>query len=189
MGSRDSRFEALVVEHCAATLAGHKCASLFCYRCPSVPCAAGEARALDHLLASKGVRVRLLKSCAKGTLVYVYRPKQLLRQIAEKDTSAFLLSLGYPAENMEACLDRLSMRLWSRNDFPHEMGVFLGYPLHDVKGFILHHGQHYCCKGCWKAYANGEEAERRFTLYRRCRYAYLNFYRKGFDVARLTVAA
>ena len=26
-------------------------------------------------------------------------------------------------------------------DFPHEMGIFLGYPLGDVKGFIEHHGR------------------------------------------------
>lgn len=184
-----SRFEALVVEHCAATLAGHKCASLFCFRQANDADAADEAKRLDRLLKGKGVRVRLLKRCPGGALVYVYRPKKLQQQITEKDTAAFLLSLGYAPEETENCLERLSMKLWSREDFPHEMGVFLGYPLHDVKGFILHHGQHYCCKGCWKAYANAEEAERRFTLYRRCQKSYLNFFHKGFDVARLTVAA
>lgn len=181
-----SLFEGLVVEHCAATLAGHKCASLFCFRNPD---AKEEAMRLNLLLKPKGVRIRLLKSCSTGILVYVYRPAMLQRQIAQKDTAAFLTALGYPPESAEDCLNRLSLRLWSRGDFPHEIGVFLGYPLHDVLGFIRNRGQRYCCKGSWKAYERREEAERCFTLYRRCQYAYLNFFRKGFDVARLTVAA
>lgn len=187
MDSRDSRFETLVVEHCAATLAGYKCASLFCFQNTIV--AQHEAARLDTLLEKKGVRVRLLRNCAKGALIYVYRPRMLEKQLMQKDTAAFLASFGYRPFDMEDCLIRLSMRLNEARDFPHEVGIFLGYPLHDVKGFILNRGQCYCCKGCWKAYENKEEAEKCFALYRRCRKAYRSFYRKGFDVARLTVAA
>ena len=37
-------------------------------------------------------------------------------------------------------------------DFPHEIGVFLGYPLEDVVGFIRHRGKCFTCCGCWKSY-------------------------------------
>ena len=74
-------------------------------------------------------------------------------------------------------------------DFPHEIGVFLDYPLEDVIGFIRNRGSGFCCLGCWKAYSNAEAAEKTFALYRKCREVYLNCYGKGFDVARLTVAA
>ena len=74
-------------------------------------------------------------------------------------------------------------------DFPHDIGIFLAYPLEDVIGFMKNHGGNYCCLGCWKAYGNAEAAERRFDLYRKCRRIYLSCYRRGFSLSRLTVAA
>lgn len=71
-----------MVVHCAPTLAGHKCASLFTWRgCPDR--AAQWALEASALLAEKGVQVRLLKAQEGGTLVYVYRPRTLLARLAE----------------------------------------------------------------------------------------------------------
>jgi hypothetical protein len=44
----------------------------------------------------------------------------------------------------------------TKNDFPHEMGLLLGYPAEDVEGFITHQGAHCLCVGYWKVYANKE---------------------------------
>jgi hypothetical protein len=41
-------------------------------------------------------------------------------------------------------------------NFPHEMGLLLGYPTEDVEGFILHKGSNCLCVGYWKVYANKE---------------------------------
>ena len=38
--------------------------------------------------------------------------------------------------------------------FPHEMGLLLGYPFDDVKGFIEHNGCGYLYSGYWKVYRN-----------------------------------
>ena len=38
--------------------------------------------------------------------------------------------------------------------FPHEIGVFLGYPLDDVKGFIKNEGKKYLMIGYWKVYSD-----------------------------------
>ena len=44
--------------------------------------------------------------------------------------------MGYPREyNVETYLDELINRLESK-EFPHEIGIFLGYPLKDVLGFM-----------------------------------------------------
>ena len=90
---------------------------------------------------------------------------------------------------MDERIDALARRVHCGEEFPHEIGVFLDYPLEDVVGYIENRGDRALCAGCWKAYSNADEAQRRFALYRKCREVYLRCYRKGFGVARLTVAA
>ena len=90
---------------------------------------------------------------------------------------------------LNECIDALARRVHCGEEFPHEIGVFLDYPLEDVVGYIENRGDRALCSGCWKAYSNADEARRRFALYRKCREVYLRCYRKGFGVARLTVAA
>ena len=51
---------------------------------------------------------------------------------------------------------RTQKRLNTKN-FPHEIGVFLGYPLDDVIGFIEH--KPYYLVGDWKVYQNVNEAK------------------------------
>ena len=48
------------------------------------------------------------------------------------------------------------------NDFPHEIGAFLGYPLCDIKGFLNCQGKNYLHSGYWKVYANLEDTLAKF---------------------------
>ena len=56
----------------------------------------------------------------------------------------------YPIHSLSACLDHLDKRM-EETDFPHEIGIFLGYPLSDVLGFI--NNETCCCMGAWKVYS------------------------------------
>jgi hypothetical protein len=46
--------------------------------------------------------------------------------------------------------------------FPHEIGVFLGYPAEDVLGFIINEGRNYVCCRHWKVYHDIERAQEMF---------------------------
>ena len=133
--------------------------------------------------------MRVLRERDADGLVYVYRPRMLEERLQQTDIRAFLSEMGYTAFDPEAALETLSRAVRAGTDFPHEIGVFLGYPLEDVIGFIRNKGQCFCCLGCWKAYSNEAQARRVFALYEKCRNVYLSCYRRGFGVARLTVAA
>ena len=100
----------------------------------------------------------------------------------------YLQSLGIEAEK-DLGTRLYTMSLEESAEFPHEIGVFLDYPLEDVQGFMANGGAGAVCQGCWKAYGDAQEAYRRFRLYGKCREVYLSCYRRGFDVLRLTVAA
>lgn len=183
------RFEETLIRHCAATLAGHKCASLFSYQPEEGESFEDNLIGVSRYLVEKGVRVRLLKRCREGGLVYVFRPRQLEALLAKPDVRAFLASCGYQDFSVNVCLSTLSKNIRCEAEFPHEIGVFLGYPLNDVICFIENKGCGCGCQGCWKAYTNLDQAQRVFALYQKCREVYTRCFLRGFSVSRLTVAA
>ncbi|MDR0758852.1 MAG: DUF3793 family protein [Treponema sp.] len=65
-------------------------------------------------------------------------------------------------------LDRLKEQFTS-SQFPHEVGIFLGYPADDVLGFVEHNGQNYKLCGYWKVYGDVERAKACFRQYDECR--------------------
>ena len=69
---------------------------------------------------------------------------------------------GYDSTEPEKAIEKLKMRLNETTEFPHEIGLFLGYPVGDVVGFIKNKGKNFKCCGCWKVYCDQCEAERRF---------------------------
>lgn len=185
-------FEAFLVEQCAPVLAGIKPGNLF----PYILRQDEELWALlDHWnerLAVKGVRVAAVKRCRQSGayLIYVYRPAQVEAILARPEVAAFLRSYGYvPGQGIPQALRLLTRRLCMQEEFPHEVGIFLGYPLHDVQGFIRHKGQNSLCSGCWKVYAEPQKAQRLFRLYRLCTQVYRAQFRQGKSAVQLTVAA
>ena len=88
-----------------------------------------------------------------------------------------------------AAMMRTKRRLFENRSFPHEIGLFLGYPLDDVIGFIRNEGRNCKYTGFWKVYCNEEEAARIFEKFRKCRDVYMRLWQQGKSVLQLTVAA
>lgn len=63
---------------------------------------------------------------------------------------------------------KIKERIRQLEDFPHEIGLFLSYPIEDVLGFIENRGKNYILNGYWKVYGNEEEARKSFFKYRKC---------------------
>ena len=183
------RFEQTMVTHCAATLAGQKIGSLYSY-CPE----AGEdvqahLETITPLLAAKGIALRLLQNTLQRCLVFVYRPASLYALLQQAAIRKFFQQQGYAGVEPDGLLCEIAARLAAGGAFPHEIGLFLGYPLADVQGYIQHCGQHAHCTGLWKVYGDAQEAQRRFQVYRHCRKAVLANYQRGMTLSRLAVSA
>ena len=191
----ERNFETVMIEQCAPVLAGLKPAGLFRYETRDCADLARRVRSWNEQLNSKGLRVRVMKGCARTHrfLVYVYREAQLSAVLADRAVQEFLRQEGYqlPAEQEQtgALLNQLSRRLCCQAEFPHEIGVFLGYPLPDVVGFIENRGQNFTCCGCWKSYGEPAAAQQRFDQLSKCTAVYLRLFHSGTPIARLTVAA
>lgn len=171
-----NQFEQLLYVHCAPTIDGIKCASLFTCRKGALPTWAADLAACGTWAAERGLACRVLCQCPERLVVLLYRPRLLERLVEVRGRRAFLNQLGYPpGADLEGLLEELGRRIGAGGcAFPHEIGLFLGYPLADVRGF-MDGGEAQCLfTGFWKVYANADRARRRFARYRASRQRYLD---------------
>ena len=137
-----------IIRNCAPTLAGLKTGSLF--TCPDETREAllESVRQLNRRLACKGLRILPLRFSERKALIYLYRPAQLRHDLSHDTAARLLRRQGYDTASCEGCVAHLVKKLRQQEDFPHEIGLFLGYPPEDVHGFI-EQGPDCCkCTGC-----------------------------------------
>ena len=176
----------MVIRCCAPTLAAIKTGSLFNCAFASRGEMTASLRAINNCLLCKGVRAIPLRYRDGRALVYLFRPDMLERDLRDPVAAGILKETGYPDENISCRISWLIRRLEESDTFPHEIGLFLGYPPVDVRGFIRH-GE--CkCTGLWKVYESDmDQAQRIFTRCRHCTEAYLQRKQEGWSLSRLTI--
>lgn len=179
--------EKCLVEQCAPTLASLKVGSLFSYTFSDLPSFEAQALFWRAALNTKGLELSVLNVAAGRALIYVYRVPALKQVLRGREVAAFLTECGYSDLSPQGALDLLRRKLAQGDGFPHEIGIFLGYPLGDVLGFIGHCGQNSKCTGCWKVYGNADEAARLFQKYKKCTAVYKRLWASGRSVLRMTV--
>ncbi|WP_077611660.1 DUF3793 family protein [Clostridium sp. Marseille-P2415] len=181
--------ERQLIEYCSPTLASIKTAGLFNHSFSSEEELEKQLAVLNSQLGEKGIALLSLSRRRNKALIYVYRKSHLEADLNRPGVSKFLRKYGYEHMEIEYVLGRLIERLKQEGAFPHEIGIFLGYPLGDVIGFIRNAGKNCKCIGCWKVYCNECEAVKTFARYQKCRAVYARLWQNGRTVWQLTVAA
>jgi hypothetical protein len=176
----------IVIRYCAPTLAAIKTGSLF--NCPFENRAelTDSLREVNRCVLQKGVCAVPLQ-CKNGkALIYLYRPDMLRHDLQNPLAIDILKKSGYPAGNIGKQLAWLVRRLRESETFPHEIGLFLGYPPVDVRGFIEHKP---CkCTGLWKVFESDEtESKKIFRRCENCTKSYLKRNQEGWSLSRLTI--
>ncbi len=177
-----------IIRNCAPTLAGIKTANLFTCPITSPQMLQKELCSMNRRLQHKGLRILPLRVSEHSALIYAYRPKKLSQDLKNTEAGKLLRQRGYEPENCERCVYQLAKKLRTHEDFPHEIGLFLGYPAEDVCGFIANGAANAKCTGCWKVYGDAEAAQKKFAQYKKCTRVYCAQMAKGSDIERLTVA-
>lgn len=180
--------EEYIIRNCAPTLAGIKTASMFSCPCDSQDTLRRFLRQMNQRLNPKGIRLLPLRVSEKRALIYLYRPDRLKLDFCDECAGRLLLDAGYDTSCCQRCIVQLIHKLRHDKDFPHEIGLFLGYPPEDVQGFIQNKAQDFKLSGLWKVYGDEEKARRKFDLFKKCDRVYYHQWSRGADIERLAVA-
>ncbi len=161
----------LLANHCAPAFWGIKPSSIATYNKDDCEDVHDEIEKLNSSLNKKDIYIEILCECEKRAVLMVYRKNVLKKHLNERENKAFLNCYGYTDLNeIDEYLSVLKTRL-SCNDFPHEIGVFLGYPLNDVYSFINHRDKGCILTGEWKVYHDAESAKKTFHIFKTCKKA------------------
>ena len=108
-----------------------------------------------------------LRECDNALIILIYDEEQLKKYIFREENKAFLMKLGYyEEEKIDSYMEKLKERY---NEFkcPHELGVFLGFPIDDVKDFMECTKKKCLACGYWMGFDNYNTAKKIFNTYDR----------------------
>lgn len=145
-------------------------------------------RSLNCRLVPKGVRLIPMRVGEDQVLFYIYRPGKLASDLAIEAARELLEEYDYTTDDPGKCIVQLRRRINESDEFSHGIGLFLGYPPEDVRGFIENHARNCKCTGCWKVYGDEQHARKQFECFKKCTDVYCDQWAKGKSIERLTVA-
>ena len=181
-------FEQLMGFHAAPLLVGLRPASLLSFRRDRFDDFEGLLASYKACFSCKGIEVFRVAEGEAYTLLLFYRAACLRRHLEQAEVRDLLQAYGYPCdEGLDVCLAHLRLRMQLQKSFPHEIGLFLGYPAEDVRGFIENRAQDCKYVGCWKVYGDEDAARQRFAAYKKCTDVYCSQWARGRSIERLTV--
>lgn len=170
--------EELIVLHCSPTLALLKPSSLFTCPYDNYRELMRDIDKQNNCLNKKGIYVSVLAKHTSCLLIFVYHANVLSRHLFESKIVTFLAKFGYAYTSVNEAIEILKKHM-IKQTFPHEIGVFLGYPLLDVISFIENNGKNYQEIGCWKVYHNIKAARQDFECFHQCMETFQKKLQKG----------
>ncbi|SFA95028.1 DUF3793 family protein [Clostridium frigidicarnis] len=119
----------------------------------------------ENFLNNEDLDYVLLRKSENSIVVLIYNRQVLSTYLNKIDNLMFLEKIGYNTNcSLEQALNKLQER-YNIYNCPHELGVFLGYPLDDVIDFMECSNKKCIMCGYWKVYNNQERATETFKLY------------------------
>lgn len=100
----------------------------------------------------------------------LYRRKRLCEYLNNLQIKNLLKRYDYPKQfslqkYLKLLRGRIALRCCETEKFSHEIGAFLGYPIHDIYGFINNRDEQCLLTGEWKVYADADNAKNVLQIY------------------------
>lgn len=119
-----------------------------------------------------GCRCEIMLETPLYYLIFCYQTDKLEQELEKNHNSDILydyVELIGIEEKIQYLKEKIVLHHKSKIEFPHEIGLFLGYPVWDVEGFIKNRGLNYKLCGYWKVYEDLPGAISKFEQYDRVR--------------------
>lgn len=164
---------------CAPVISGIKISNLL-----TIP--AKSLRELSAVLKKTELSFRILYPGRERLVILIYRETELKEYLEREEVMAFIYKCGYETYDISKIfpvfVKRYMRYMELKQDFPHELGLFLGYPIEDVEGFIKENGKNYLYSGYWKVYKDAELKIRLFKNYERVQTEIVRLLYEGLDI-------
>lgn len=141
------------------------------------------------LFRSSAVSCYVLYESADRITFLLYVREKLEAYLRTEKVKKLMLEFGCSGCTLSKILYSVSERyrehMEGNGDFPHEIGLLLGYPPEDVIGFIENRGQNPLYIGYWKVYSNLEECRKVFAGYDQAREKVIHMVSSGMTVKNI----
>lgn len=174
--------ESQLVLQCAPVLTNRKISNLLIIKNGCL-CQLGE------LLSRSIISYYVLYVQAEKSIVLLYNREKLESYISDVEIHCFFMDCGYQEFELTAMFRKLRERYQNykkyrgiqgkQKEYPHEIGVLLGYPLEDVKGFIENHGKNSLYTGYWKVYHHVSQKKALFVQYEEAKATLMELVKRG----------
>ena len=164
---------------CAPVISGIKISNLL-----TIP--AKSLRELSAVLKKTELSFRIMYPGRERLVILIYRETELKEYLEREEVMAFIYKCGYETSDISKIfpvfVKRYMRYMELKQDFPHELGLFLGYPIEDVEGFIKENGKNYLYSGYWKVYKDAELKIRHFKNYEKVQTEIVRLLYEGLDI-------
>ena len=145
-----------------------------------------------QIFAGTPIRVFVLCWHKDKVSILLYRKELLQNYLKRGEVIDLLNAMGYEDCTLHKIFPVLQKRyknhVLDNGEFPHELGLILGYPACDVSGFMNNKGRNFSYNGYWKVYENKDEAVKTFTKYDRVKEAAIRLLGRDRSVMELIKA-
>ena len=158
--------ETQLIIQCAPMIAGLKTSNL-------LKIDSSFEEEVNRLFEGLGFGCILLAHSGSKAVFFLYNRKMLKQHLACISCRKLLKTLGYDRPDQADLIASVQKKYESftsgSGDFPHELGLLLGYPAEDVEGYLRDRGKNALYTGCWQVYANPEDKILLFESYEEAR--------------------
>lgn len=173
------QIETQLALQCAPLIAGLKTSNLLIISRENMP-------KVKHILKRTILSYFTLYAGEEKTILLIYDASRLGEYLGRKKVRSLLLQWGYEGSCMREWLyllrERYRAYIEEKANFPHEMGLFLGYPEEDVVGFIENSGKNSLYSGYWKVYGDVTEKIELFQKFDRAKEILIQFLADGMTI-------
>ena len=174
--------EIKIALQCAPLLTGIKISNLLIV-------ATGNAKYVFRKFQGTPISMCVLCRTKQKTVFFLYRKDELETYLNSPKVQELLEYLGYQSLRLNVVLKECSKRyqqyVTDDKEFPHELGLLLGYPAEDVIGFIENQGKNPLYTGYWKVYSNVRETKNLFERYNQAQENVVRMISSGLDVQNI----
>lgn len=176
---QQNRLEMQLAAQCAPLLTGIKISNLFIVDIQ-------EKEEVIKLFEKTAISYAVIYESEAKLTFLLYLEEKLLDYMNQKPVRDLMRILGHSDSRLASILVEVKKRYTAymerREQFPHELGLLLGYPAEDVAGFIQNNGKNFLYTGYWKVYGDVKRALNLFEQYNKAKKAVTQMVASGTSI-------